>query len=179
MEKMTWLYGILEAEICKQDMKFGRANTNYSDLSDKFGIGEAIAHDIVVQTIAAIVKCLRYNIQFLETAAEVRVMAEDFQQITKTHLPNVAGAIDCTHFEIIQPVGPDGVYDAQKWFLSIGWPGSRLMVTEAEYNQQHYLAQIVIEQAFELLKMKFRCKDQAKVFTEHHQRLLHLPQLLD
>ncbi|EFJ25753.1 hypothetical protein SELMODRAFT_413685 [Selaginella moellendorffii] len=34
-------------------------NTDYSDLSDKFGIGEAIAHDIVVQTTVAIIKCLR------------------------------------------------------------------------------------------------------------------------
>ncbi|EFJ23965.1 hypothetical protein SELMODRAFT_415254 [Selaginella moellendorffii] len=88
MEKKTFfgLCGILEAEICKQNTKFRRAvpvdvrlgvtlyklfkNTDYSDLSDKFGIGEATAHDIVVQTTAAIVKCLRYKIRFPETAAE-------------------------------------------------------------------------------------------------------------
>ncbi|EFJ23471.1 hypothetical protein SELMODRAFT_36005, partial [Selaginella moellendorffii] len=121
MEKKTFfgLCGILEAEICKQDTKFRRAvpvdvrlgvtlyklfkNTNYSDLSDKFGIGEATAHDIVVQTTAAIVKCLRYKIRFPETVAKVRAVAADFQQITKTRLPNVAGAINCTHFEIIRP----------------------------------------------------------------------------
>ncbi|EFJ15670.1 hypothetical protein SELMODRAFT_422535 [Selaginella moellendorffii] len=66
MEKTTFfgLCGILEAEICKQDTNFRRAvpvdvrlgvtlyklfkNTNYSDLSDKFGIGGATTHDIVV-----------------------------------------------------------------------------------------------------------------------------------
>ncbi|EFJ21429.1 hypothetical protein SELMODRAFT_417462 [Selaginella moellendorffii] len=139
-------------------------NTNYSDLSDKFGIGETTAHDIVVQTTAAIIKCLRYKIRFLETAAEVRAMVADFQQITKTRLPNVAGAIDCTHFEIIRPVGPDGGLRRSEKVLEylcrLARECSRLMMTEAEYNQQHHLAQIVIKQAFGLLKMKFKCLDQ-------------------
>ncbi|EFJ24077.1 hypothetical protein SELMODRAFT_414839 [Selaginella moellendorffii] len=105
-------------------------NTNYSNLSNKFGIGEAIAHDIVVQTIAAIVKCLGYKIQFLETAME-------------------------------------GVCDAQKRFLST------YVVIEAEYNQQHYLAWIVIEQLFRLLKMKFKCLDQ-----KQRIKLKYLPYII-
>ncbi|XP_024532339.1 uncharacterized protein LOC112346818 isoform X2 [Selaginella moellendorffii] len=114
MEKRTFftICGMLESEIRKQDtgwrsvvlvdVRLGVTlyklfkNTNYLDLVDKFGIGESTAHEIVMDTTAAIVKCLRYKIHFPSTAKEVRAVAAGFRQVTGTRLPNVARAIDCT-----------------------------------------------------------------------------------
>ncbi|EFJ23476.1 hypothetical protein SELMODRAFT_415424 [Selaginella moellendorffii] len=55
-------------------------NTDYLDLVDKFGIGESTAHEIVMDTTVAIVKCLRYKIHFPSTAKEVQAVTAGFRQ---------------------------------------------------------------------------------------------------
>ncbi|EFJ05342.1 hypothetical protein SELMODRAFT_431705 [Selaginella moellendorffii] len=100
MERRTFftICGMLESKIRKQDTGWKSAvpvdvrlgvtlyklfkNTDYLDLADKFGIGESTAHEIVMDTTVAIVKCLRYKIHFPSTAKEVRAVTAGFRQVT-------------------------------------------------------------------------------------------------
>ncbi|XP_024532301.1 uncharacterized protein LOC112346810 isoform X2 [Selaginella moellendorffii] len=100
MEKRTFftICGMLESEIRKQDTGWRSVvpvdvrlwvtlyklfkNTDYLDLADKFGIGESTAHEIVMDTTVAIVKCLRYKIHFPSTANEVQAVTAGFRQVT-------------------------------------------------------------------------------------------------
>ncbi|EFJ28373.1 hypothetical protein SELMODRAFT_411101 [Selaginella moellendorffii] len=59
-------------------------------------------------------------------------------------------------------VGPDGegYFDQKQWYSVIMqgvYDAQKRFPVDGQYNQQHHLAQIVIEQAFGLLKMKFIC----------------------
>ncbi|EFJ23617.1 hypothetical protein SELMODRAFT_415462 [Selaginella moellendorffii] len=92
---------------------------------DKFGIGKSTAHEIVMDTTVAIVKCLRrFELLLL---------------VTGTRLPSVAGAIDCTprSSDLLDwtvratTTGSSGTLSSCKGFvmprrvLSVyaGWPG--------------------------------------------------------
>ncbi|EFJ05489.1 hypothetical protein SELMODRAFT_431529 [Selaginella moellendorffii] len=172
MEKRTFftICGMLESEIQKQDtgwrsvvpvdVRLGVTlyklfkNTDYLDLVDKFGIRESTAHEIVMDTTVAIVKCLRYKIHFPSTAKEepdclmllgrstTRLDGKSYYDRKQRYSVILQGEQDCSK----------GAADITR--------APNLTPSKAAFHLHHHLAWIVIEQAFELLKMKFRCLDQ-------------------
>ncbi|EFJ27444.1 hypothetical protein SELMODRAFT_412228 [Selaginella moellendorffii] len=196
MEKRTFftICGMLESEIQKQDTGWRSAvpvdvrlgvtlyklfkNTDYLDLADKFGIGESTAHEIVMDTTAAIVKCLRYKIHFPSTAKEepdclmllgrltTRLDGESYYDWKQRYsvifkklltLPAVLAYDDR-----IKPylVGDKG-YQLQQ-HLMIPHTTPNLRPSKAAFNLHHHLARIMLGS---------KTKDPAKVPSQHHQEL--------
>ncbi|KAM4693060.1 putative nuclease HARBI1 [Discoglossus pictus] len=86
-------------------------------------------------------------------------------------IPNVLGAIDCTHVALIPPREQEALFRNRKHYHSInvqvvcdadmriqnvvaGFPGS---THDAYINAAHARTRNVIERTFGLLKMRFRC----------------------
>ena len=106
---------------------------------DRFGVGTSTVHGIILRVCKAIFRVMSYRLAFPAGQALGKVI----QGIcARRSMPNIVGAIDCTHIEIMKPttVASKGYFDREKRFsmthqalvdcrgrfidVFAGWPGS-------------------------------------------------------
>ena len=106
---------------------------------DRFGVGTSTVHGIILRVCKAIFRVMSYRLAFPAGQALDNVI-QGF--CARRSMPNVVGAIDCTHIEIMKPttVAAKGYFDREKRFSMVlqaivdsrgrfidvcaGWPGS-------------------------------------------------------
>ncbi|KAL3689513.1 hypothetical protein R1sor_015822 [Riccia sorocarpa] len=130
-----WVCTRLGPSIQKQDTRFRNAvpvevrvgvtlfrlctGSSYFNTGDRFGVGESTAHEIVEETVKAVVQVLGPEMVYWPRGTEMeRVTAQFFR---KCGLPNCQGAVDGSHIPIRGPGGDEhqGDYSNRKSFYSI------------------------------------------------------------
>ena len=115
---------------------------SYRTASKVFGIAKSTVIKVTIEFVQAILQFTDQFIQFPQTELETSISIEKFKEIFECELPQVVGAIDATHVEILAPsnesrvdyfsrkqkytVVNQGVVGANLIFLDFvsGFPGS-------------------------------------------------------
>ncbi|CAB5202448.1 unnamed protein product [Rhizophagus irregularis] len=145
----------------------------FRSIGNRFGMGESTFSYALRDFINVIVtKFLAEKIVFPNTESEINEITSGFKGTGR--IPNVIGAIDGSHIPIKAPhlfpvdyfnrkgfysIVLQAVVDHKKSFLDIcvGWPGRGLIQKQTYFNRKHSQTRIKVEQAFGLLKGRWRC----------------------
>ncbi|XP_030062899.1 putative nuclease HARBI1 [Microcaecilia unicolor] len=160
-------------------LQFLATGTFQHVLGGNSGVDQATVSRHLSQVLHALKKYVRQHIAFPTGEEEQRRVKQDFYKIAR--LPNVLGAIDCTHVALTPPADQEMQYrnrkmghslnvqvvcDANLRIRDAGYGSKTWLLTplavpqsdaEKRYNEAHIATRCTIERTFGVLKSRFRC----------------------